>query len=222
MSSQAVKRAFDVVVSALVLTLLAPLFLLVAIAVKLDSPGPVFFRQDRVGRGGKHFKVFKFRTMVAGRHRQGPNVSAHSDPRVTRVGALLRRSFVDEAPQLINVLKGDMSLVGPRPETPEYASLLSPAERRIFSVRPGMAGPSTLAYSRDEPAILAGQPDPDSYYRSHLLHERVAVDLSYIERPTLTEDIRILWLTALYVFTGLTGLDFKHLRQGEFRYGHDG
>jgi len=222
LSSQAVKRAFDLVVSALVLTLLAPLFLVVAIAIKLDSPGPVFFKQERVGRGGGLFRMIKFRTMVAGRHRQGPNVSAHSDPRVTRVGALLRRSFVDEAPQLINVLKGDMSLVGPRPETPEYASLLSPAERRIFSVRPGMAGPSTLAYSRDEPAILAGQPDPDSYYRSHLLHERVAVDLSYIERPTLTEDIRILWLTALYVFTGLTGLDFKHLRQGEFRYGHDG
>ena len=222
MSSRAVKRAFDIVVSALVLTLLAPLFLVVAIAIKLDSPGPVFFKQERIGRGGRLFRMIKFRTMVAGRQRQGPNVSAHSDPRVTRVGALLRRSFVDESPQLINVLKGDMSLVGPRPETPEYASLLSPAERRIFSVRPGMAGPSTLAYSRDEPAILAGQPDPDSYYRSHLLHERVAVDLSYLERPTLAEDIRILWLTALYVFTGLTGLDFKHLRQGEFRYGHDG
>lgn len=223
MSSRFVKRAFDAIVSALVLAVLAPLFVLVAIAVKLDSRGPVFFKQERVGRGGRLFRMVKFRTMVADRDRQGPNVSAHADPRVTRVGALLRRSFVDEAPQLLNVLMGDMSLVGPRPETPEYASLLSPEERRIFSVRPGMAGPSTLAYSRDEPAILARQPDPDSYYRSHLLHERVAVDLAYLERPTLAEDVRILWLTALYVFTGLTGLDFRHLkREGEFRYGHDG
>jgi lipopolysaccharide/colanic/teichoic acid biosynthesis glycosyltransferase len=222
LTSRAVKRTFDIVVSGLVLTVLAPLLLLVAIAVKLDSRGPVFFKQERVGCGGVRFRMIKFRTMVASRRRQGPNVSARSDPRVTRVGALLRRSFIDEAPQLINVLKGDMSLVGPRPETPEYASLLSPAERRIFSVRPGMAGPSTLAYSRDEPAILAGQTDPDSYYRSHLLHERVAVDLAYLERPTLTEDVRILWLTGLLVFTGLTGLDFRHLRQGEFRYGHDG
>lgn len=223
MSSQVVKRAFDAVGSAVALTVLAPLFLLVVIAVKLDSPGPVFFKQERVGRGGRLFRMIKFRTMVADRALRGPNVSAHTDPRVTKVGALLRRSFVDEAPQLINVLKGDMSLVGPRPETPEYASLLSPEERRIFSVRPGMAGPSTLAYSRDEPAILAEQPDPDSYYRSHLLHERVAVDLEYLERPTLAEDIRILWLTALYVFTGLTGLDFRHqTREGEFGYGHDG
>jgi lipopolysaccharide/colanic/teichoic acid biosynthesis glycosyltransferase len=199
------KRAFDAVVAALALAVLSPLFALVAVAVKLDSRGPVFFRQERVGRGGRPFRMLKFRTMVADRARLGPNVSADRDPRVTRVGALLRRSFVDEAPQLINVLKGDMSLVGPRPETPEYALLLTPEERLVLSVRPGMAGPSTLAYSRDEPAILARQDDPDGYYRNHLLHDRVAADLEYLERPTLAGDIRILWLTALYVLAGLTG-----------------
>jgi lipopolysaccharide/colanic/teichoic acid biosynthesis glycosyltransferase len=206
MTSRVVKRAFDAAVAALALIVLAPLFALVAIAVKLDSRGPVFFKQERVGRGGRPFRMIKFRTMVAERAWRGPNVSAHQDPRVTRIGSLLRRSFVDEAPQLINVLKGDMSLVGPRPETPEYALLLTPEERRILSVRPGMAGPSTLAYSRDEPAILARHEDPDSYYRNHLLHDRVAVDLAYLERPTVVEDIRILALTCVYVLAGLTGL----------------
>jgi lipopolysaccharide/colanic/teichoic acid biosynthesis glycosyltransferase len=197
------KRAFDAVVAALALAVLSPLFALVAVAVKLDSRGPVFFRQERVGRGGRPFRMLKFRTMVADRARLGPNVSADRDPRVTRVGALLRRSFVDEAPQLINVLKGDMSLVGPRPETPEYALLLTPEERLVLSVRPGMAGPSTLAYSRDEPAILARQEDPDRYYREHLLHLRVAADLAYLERPGLSEDVRILARTVLFVLAGL-------------------
>jgi len=207
MTSSAAKRTFDAIVAALALLVLAPLFALVALAIKLDSRGPVFFTQERVGRGGRPFRMIKFRTMVADRDLLGPNVSATRDPRVTGVGALLRRSFIDEAPQLVNVLKADMSLVGPRPETPEYALLLTPEERLILSVRPGMAGPSTLAYSREEPAILAQQEDPDGYYRDRLLHQRVAADLEYLERPTLVEDVRILWLTALYLLSGLTGLE---------------
>jgi lipopolysaccharide/colanic/teichoic acid biosynthesis glycosyltransferase len=197
------KRAFDLAVSALGLLALAPVFALVAVAIKLGSRGPVFFRQERVGRGGRLFCILKFRTMVSGAERRGPNVSGVDDLRVTRVGAFLRRSFLDEAPQLFNVLSGDMSLVGPRPETPEYALLMSAAERRILSVRPGMAGPSTLAYSVEESAILSQHGDPDRYYRDHLLHQRVAADLEYLRTASLREDIRILLKTGAIVIDGL-------------------
>lgn len=197
------KRAFDIMVAAIALVLLVPVFVIVAIAIKLDSRGPVFFRQVRVGRAGASFRIVKFRTMIADAERWGANVSATQDPRVTRTGAFLRGSFLDEAPQLFNVLKGDMSVVGPRPETPEYAALLCGEERRVLSVRPGMAGPSTIAYSRDEAAILAGQADPDRYYREHLLHERVRADLEYLHAPTLSTDARILARTALMVVSGL-------------------
>jgi lipopolysaccharide/colanic/teichoic acid biosynthesis glycosyltransferase len=210
MTGAVAKRAFDVAAATIALIVLAPIFLVVAIAVKLDTRGPVFFTQERVGRGGRPFRMIKFRTMVAGAARLGPNVSARGDRRFTRVGVFLRRSFLDEAPQLVNVLKGEMSLVGPRPETPDYVRLLTSDERLILSVRPGMAGPSTLAYSRAEPAILAVQPDPDGYYRNHLLHQRVAADLAYVQRPRLLDDIRILALTALYVLAGLTGVEHPH------------
>jgi lipopolysaccharide/colanic/teichoic acid biosynthesis glycosyltransferase len=199
----AAKRAFDAVGALVALIVLLPLLLLAALAVKLDSPGSVLFTQERVGRGGRPFRLIKFRTMVANAAALGPNVSATDDPRLTRTGRLLRRSFIDEAPQLLNVLMGDMSLVGPRPETPEYVKLLSPRERRILDVRPGMAGASTLAYSRVEPVILARQADPDGYYRSHLLHQRVAADLAYVEQATLLTDVRVLAHTALFVVSGL-------------------
>jgi lipopolysaccharide/colanic/teichoic acid biosynthesis glycosyltransferase len=193
------KRGFDVVVAGAALLLLAPLLALVALAVKLSSPGPALFRQQRIGRGGEPFMLLKFRTMVSGA--AGPNVSAVHDARVTRVGAVLRRSFLDEAPQLVNVVRGDMSLVGPRPETPEYAALLDSDERRILAVRPGMAGPSTIAFSAAEAALLAGRPDPDRYYREHLLHLRARADLGYA--PGLGADLRILGRTALMVAAGL-------------------
>lgn len=209
----AAKRAFDLLLSSIGLLLLAPVFAILAIAVKLDSRGPVFFCQERLGRGGERFRIIKFRTMVVGAERLGTNISTTRDPRLTRMGALLRRSFLDEAPQLFNVLKGEMSLVGPRPETPDYAALFTPDERRIFSMRPGMAGPSTVAYSRDEAAILARQEDPGRYYRDHLLHERVRVDLRYVEHPSLCQDLRILGQTALSVLSGLAALAGKRRRR---------
>jgi lipopolysaccharide/colanic/teichoic acid biosynthesis glycosyltransferase len=197
------KRIFDVLVAGAGLVVLAPAFAIVAIAIKLESRGPVFFRQQRVGRDGRPFMIIKFRTMVTGADRLGPNVSAADDARITRVGALLRRSFVDEAPQLVNVLRGEMSLVGPRPETPEYAALLSADERRILSVRPGMAGPSTVEYSAREAAILSAQPDPDRYYRDELIHLRARADLAYLERAGVAEDFRILARTQRLVLSGL-------------------
>jgi lipopolysaccharide/colanic/teichoic acid biosynthesis glycosyltransferase len=199
----AAKRTFDVLVALAGLLVLVPLLGLIAVLVKLESRGPVLFRQERVGRYGKPFMLLKFRTMVADAERRGPNVSTTDDDRFTRAGVFLRRSFLDEAPQLVNVLKGDMSLVGPRPETPEYVELLTAEERGLLSVRPGMAGPSTLAYSAHEAAILAQQDDPDRYYRDHLLHDRASADLRYLDDPTLAGDIAILARTGLLVLSGL-------------------
>ena len=198
------KRAFDAAASAIVLFVLAPLFAIIAISIKLDSRGPVFFTQQRVGRGGRPFRIVKFRTMVADADRRGPNVSATHDLRITRVGEFLRRCFLDEAPQLVNVLTGDMSLVGPRPETPEYVALLNAEQRRVLSVRPGMTGPSALAYSPGEAATLAAHDDPDRYYRERLLHERIAADLRYLDDGGLRADARILARTAVVVAAALT------------------
>jgi lipopolysaccharide/colanic/teichoic acid biosynthesis glycosyltransferase len=199
------KRAIDAVVSAIALVVLAPVFAIIAVAIKLDSHGPVLFTQERVGRDGQAFRIVKFRTMVADADRHGPNVSATHDLRITRVGGFLRRCFLDEAPQLINVLKGDMSLVGPRPETPEYVRLLSANQRRVLAVRPGMTGPSALAYSPGEAAALDGHDDPDRYYREWLLHERIAADLSYLDDGGLRTDVRILARTAMVVVAALAG-----------------
>jgi lipopolysaccharide/colanic/teichoic acid biosynthesis glycosyltransferase len=185
------KRAFDLAVAAVAIVLLVPVLAAIAVAVKLDSPGPVLYRQQRVSRGGRLFELLKFRTMVVGADRMAANVSATGDPRVTRVGAFLRKSYLDELPQLLNVLRGDMSLVGPRPETPEFVALYSPEERRVLTVRPGLAGPSTLAFM-DEADLLAAAPDPVAFYTTTVLHDRVRADLTYLERRSIGYDIRLL------------------------------
>jgi lipopolysaccharide/colanic/teichoic acid biosynthesis glycosyltransferase len=185
------KRAFDVAVSAVAVVLLVPVLVAIAVAVKLDSPGPVLYRQQRVSRGGRLFRLLKFRTMVVNADRLAPNVSATGDPRVTRVGRLLRRTYLDELPQLLNVLRGDMSLVGPRPETPEFVALFTPEERQVLTVRPGLAGPSTLAFM-DEAEILASTDDPVAYYTTTLLHDRVKADLTYLDHCSIGYDIRLL------------------------------
>ena len=185
------KRVLDIAVSLTALLLLIPVLVVIAALVKLSSPGPVFYRQQRVSRGGRLFQLLKFRTMVVGADRLAPNVSATGDPRVTRVGSFLRRSYLDELPQLVNVLRGDMSLVGPRPETPEFVALYTPDERRVLTVRPGLAGPSTLAFM-DEADLLAKAPDPVSFYVTTVLHDRVRADLAYLEQQSIAYDIRLL------------------------------
>lgn len=183
---------FDRSVAGVGLLVLAVPMFVIALAVRVTSSGPVFFRQVRVGQHERPFEVYKFRTMVDGAHRMAANVSPDGDPRVTRLGQFLRRWYLDELPQLLNVLKGDMSLVGPRPETPEYVALYSPAERRVFRVKPGLAGPSTLGFM-DEADRLAGVDDPASHYESVLLHERVQLDLDYLDRRSLGYDVRLLF-----------------------------
>jgi lipopolysaccharide/colanic/teichoic acid biosynthesis glycosyltransferase len=185
-----VKTCFDRCVAALALLVLSPLLLGLAVAVRLSSPGPVLFRQVRIGRGGEPFTILKFRTMLAGSHRPGA-VSPADDPRVTRLGRVMRDWYLDELPQLVNVLRGDMSLVGPRPETPEFVALLSRRERQVLRVRPGLAGPSTLAFM-DEATLLAGVDDPARYYADVLLHARVAADLDYARRASLRTDVLLL------------------------------
>jgi lipopolysaccharide/colanic/teichoic acid biosynthesis glycosyltransferase len=198
------KRAFDVCVSGIALVLLAPLFLVVAVAVKVDSRGPVFYRQTRVGRDGCLFSIWKFRTMARNADRMAANVSPADDPRITRVGRTLRSWYVDELPQLINVLVGHMSLVGPRPETPEYVALYSPEERRVLALKPGMAGPSTLAFM-DEPELLAVAENAEFLYVDRILHERVRVDLAYLDDLSIGYDLRLLGRQAMAILRKRNG-----------------
>lgn len=187
------KRGLDVAVSAIGLVATAPVSAAVAIAVKLDSPGPVLFRQIRVGRGGEPFPILKFRTMTApapGERRVA--VSAAGDARVTRVGRLLRASKLDEVPQLVNVLRGEMSLVGPRPEVPQYVARWDASAREvILAVRPGITDPASIDL-RDEAGLLSGQEDPERYYVEVLLPEKTARYVDYVRTASLLGDVKIL------------------------------
>ncbi len=194
---RAVKRAFDIVVSSVLLLLVSPFLLVIAVAIKLDSSGPVLFRQERVGLGGRPFKILKFRSMIDDQPADAPNISPGHDQRITRVGAFLRRSFLDELPQLLNVLGGQMSMVGPRPETPNYIAHYTQDELRVLSMKPGIAGPSTLGCSVDEPTVLAAVADSDRYYVEVLLHQRLELDLAYAEWSSFPYDVKVLASTAL-------------------------
>jgi lipopolysaccharide/colanic/teichoic acid biosynthesis glycosyltransferase len=185
------KRLFDVASACVGIVALSPLIAIIALTIRIDGPGPVFFRQVRIGRRGKPFVIWKFRTMRPDADRIAPNVSPSSDPRITRVGRFLRRSYLDELPQLLNILMGTMSVVGPRPETPEFVALYTPEERRVLDVKPGLLGPSTLA-SMDESAVLEAAEDPFAYYVEVLMHERVRLDLDYVGRMSLWADVRLL------------------------------
>ena len=179
--------------------MLSPLFLLVGLTIKFDSPGPVFYRAQRVGKDGERFRLHKFRSMVSGADRQGPAITAKGDNRITNVGRKLRRSKIDELPQLINVLKGDMSLVGPRPEVPEYAELVPPAQRQILlSVRPGITSAASLAY-RHEEQLLAGD-DWEATYRNEVLPAKLDIDLEYLSQRTLRSDVELILRTIMAMF----------------------
>lgn len=194
------KRGLDSVVAGIGLTLLMPLFLLIALLVKLDSPGSVFFAHERVGRYGRKFKVLKFRTMVQDAPKRGGAITAGHDPRITRIGRILRKTKLDELPQLWNVLKGEMSLVGPRPEVEKYVKLWEPTLRElVLSVRPGITGLTQIRY-RHEEALLAQQPDPEKYYRETLLPLKLASDVEYVQRRSLAFDLYLLIRTLVALF----------------------
>ncbi len=190
----ALSRALDVAIAGGALVLVAPVLLVLAVAVRLDSPGPAVFRQTRHGRGARPFVLLKLRTMHAGS--RGPAVTPAEDGRVTRLGAWLRRWKLDELPQLLHVVRGEMSLVGPRPEVPEYLARLGAAGKAYTAVRPGLADPATLAFY-DEAARLAGADDPERRYLELILPEKVRLSLTYQRERTLGSDLRLLWAVAM-------------------------
>jgi lipopolysaccharide/colanic/teichoic acid biosynthesis glycosyltransferase len=196
------KRLFDLVVAAIALLLLAPLLAALALWVRLDSPGPVFFRQQRVGRHGVPFRIHKFRSMVADAPARGLPLTVGADPRITRAGAFLRRTRLDELPQLIDVLQGTMSLVGPRPEVPKYvAHYPADLRERVLAVRPGITDPSSLAYI-DEAALLAAAADPEREYIEVVLPAKLRAAAAYAERASLLTDLRVLLRTLGVLLTG--------------------
>lgn len=188
------KRAIDIAISFVGLVILLPLLLLVALLVKLGDGGPVFYRGRRVGRLGRPFFVVKYRTMVVDAERLGGWCTADDDPRITRVGRLLRKYKLDELPQLINVLKGDMSLVGPRPEVQHYVDMYSDEERVILTVRPGITDWASL-WDSDEGALLAGVEDPEAAYLEYIRPTKLRLQMHYVRTQSLLTDLRILWLT---------------------------
>jgi len=197
------KRALDLLISGLGLVLLSPLLLLLALWIKLDSAGPVLHEGQRVGQDGRPFHMYKFRTMVEGAEQRGPAVTYRDDPRITRAGRFLRRTKLDELPQLLNVAKGEMSLVGPRPEDPSYVELYTPEQRQVLSVKPGITGPTQLEY-RDEASMLHGE-SVDEEYVSRILPEKLKLDLEYVRTRSLMLDLKILWQTATTLFLGDQG-----------------
>lgn len=188
------KRLFDVAAAGLGLILVSPLLLITAALVRVSSPGPVLFRQTRVGRGGEPFTLLKFRTMYTDAEQRGGQLTVGRDPRVTRIGHYLRASKLDELPQLINVVRGDMSLVGPRPEVPRYVALYSEDQRRVLDVRPGITDPASVVY-RNESDLMADQSDPESFYVDVLMPEKLRLNLEYQERRTLASDITVIFDT---------------------------
>ncbi len=197
------RRAVDIVVGAIALLVLSPLLLITALAVVIDSPGSPFFRGWRVGKGGRPFRMWKFRSMAKGAARGAP-ITGRNDPRVTRVGRLLRKTKLDELPQFINVLKGDMTLVGPRPEAPEVVARYTPEQRAVLAVKPGVTGRVQLEAGEESESIPEGV-DPHQYYVEHLMERKLRRDLDYLSARTPLSDARIVFETATLVVRAFVG-----------------
>lgn len=189
-----IKRSFDLMVSSSTLIIMLPLMMLISILVKLDSKGPILYKGVRVGRYGKFFKMLKFRTMIVNAEKLGGPSSADDDPRITKVGHLIRKYKVDELPQLINILKGEMSFVGPRPEVPVEVETYTEEEKRILLVKPGITDWASLKY-HNEGEILKGSPDPHKTYREKIKPGKMRLALKYVDEKSFLTDIKILFTT---------------------------
>ncbi|HUQ19463.1 MAG TPA: sugar transferase [Gemmatimonadaceae bacterium] len=193
------KRAFDTVLSTLGLVILSPVLLGIAAAIKLDSPGPAFYRGPRVGKGGSMFDMLKFRTMVVNADKLGGSSTPEDDPRITKIGKFLRRTKLDELPQLMNVFKGDMSFVGPRPQVKWAVDRYTPEERAILSVRPGITDYASLRFA-NEGEILKGSTDPDRDYMEKIHPEKMRLSLEYVRSRSFATDLAIMGRTLGAVF----------------------
>ncbi len=196
------KRGLDVTVSAMVLVVVSPLLLIVAILIRISSPGPIFYRAKRIGKAGRPFLLYKFRSMLMDADKIGPGITIAQDMRVTRVGRFLRSSKLDEFPQFFNVLLGDMSLVGPRPEDPRYVALYTPEQCHVLDTRPGITSPASV-YFRNEEKLLKGE-DWEAVYVTEIMPAKLAIDLEYIRDVSLRRDIVVIAKTFLALW-GIKG-----------------
>ena len=194
-----IKRAFDIVISLLLLVALLPFFLIIAILILIDSKGGIFFRQIRVGKNARHFHILKFRTMFPESEKSGQLTVGVSDKRITPVGRFLRRYKLDEFPQLVNVLRGEMSLVGPRPEVPHYVNLYSQEQKRVLQVRPGITDYASIAFI-DENEILSRVDDPERYYVDTIMPEKLRINQEYLSGRTFFTDLKVLGKTIGRIF----------------------
>jgi len=194
------KRVFDIVSSGIGLILLSPIFLLLAILIKLDSRGPVFYKQLRVGKYGKDFKIFKFRSMLQGADKKGLITIGGRDPRVTRSGYYIRKYKLDEIPQLINVFIGDMSVVGPRPEVRKYVNLYTEEQLKVLSVKPGITDIASIKY-RNENELLEKSDSPDQMYIEVIMPDKLRYNLEYINKQSFIYDLKLIFLTFKEIIT---------------------
>lgn len=193
------KRILDILVSLVGLICLFPLLLLAAVLIKLDSRGPIFFRQERIGMRFRPFQILKFRTMVQDSSTRGQSITVGDDPRITRMGWFLRKTKIDELPQLINVLRGEMTFVGPRPEVPQYVELFRQDYEEILKVRPGITDLASIKY-RDEAALLAQAENPEEEYVTRVLPDKINLGKEYIRRSSVLFDLTLMFKTFLRLF----------------------
>ena len=197
--SRLLKRVFDIMFSIIGLTVFSPFLLIIAILIKLEDGGPVFYRGIRVGRLGKPFRMFKFRTMIVHADKIGGPSTADDDSRITKVGRIIRKYKLDEIPQLINVLRGEMSFVGPRPEVQYYVNMFTEEEKAILSVRPGITDWASI-WNPDEGAVLAGSPDPEETYMEKIRPEKIRLQLKYVGEHSFLTDLEIIFKTVTRLF----------------------
>jgi lipopolysaccharide/colanic/teichoic acid biosynthesis glycosyltransferase len=199
-----VKRTFDVLSSSVFLVLFSIPYGILALLIKLDSDGPVHHKAQRAGQGGRLFTLFKFRTMKVGAATAGPAITSSGDERVTRVGRILRKTKLDEIPQLWNVLKGEMSLIGPRPEDPRYVALYNNEQKRILDVRPGLSSPASIQFRNEEEILQCSGRSVEEFYIQTVMPAKLKLDLKYLDNQSFTRDLEICFKTALAVFRGGT------------------